>query len=228
MIDLHTHILPQIDDGSSSVRESIEMLKSMKRYGIEKVVATPHFYARKDTPESFLNRRQKSMHNLTKAIERLDMGSELPEVILGAEVHYFSGMSQCQAIRKLTMEGTNLLLLELPYRTWDESILEEVEAIERNLDLQVVIAHLDRYYTIGRNKGYIQELLQADVRIQVNIDAFLTFIGSRRMLKLLSEQRIYGLGSDAHNTKERQPRWAEFWKYVEKKKLKHLLVEMSK
>ena len=56
--DFHTHVLPGMDDGSASLSESIAMLREAFQQGITHVVATPHFYPQKDSPEEFLRRRQ--------------------------------------------------------------------------------------------------------------------------------------------------------------------------
>lgn len=219
MIDFHTHILPNIDDGSDNVGESIAMLKLLKAQGIQLVFATSHFYANHHTPQSFLKRRENAARKLREEVLRAGLEGTMPEIRLGAEVHYFSGISQCDAIRGLAIEGTNLLLLELPYGVWDESILEEIDAIERNLGMQVVLAHLDRYYVIGKNKLYIRRLLDMGILVQINIDAFLSFRSRRNVVKLMLEGRIYALGSDCHNLKERKPQWEALRNYIKKKNL---------
>ena len=61
-IDFHTHILPAVDDGSSCLEESVELLKMQKQRGVSTVVATPHFYPHRDKPEKFLERRNKAFH----------------------------------------------------------------------------------------------------------------------------------------------------------------------
>ena len=60
MVDFHSHILPALDDGSANVEESIAMLRAEAEQGITRVVATPHFYIRRDDPEAFLARRSRS------------------------------------------------------------------------------------------------------------------------------------------------------------------------
>lgn len=216
MIDFHTHILPSMDDGSRSIRESLDMLAKLKKQGIEKVIATSHFYANEDTPAHFLRRRDVSIKKL-----RASYVQEIPEIILGAEVYYFPGISYCEEIRNLVIEGSDLLLLEMPYGNWNEQILLEIEALSRNLEVRVVIAHIDRYYAHRRNRKYIQKLLNMDVLIQVNIDSFLIIRSRGLMLKLLRENRIDCLGSDCHNMSKRSPKWDEFYKYISKKKLQH-------
>jgi protein-tyrosine phosphatase len=88
--DFHSHILPGGDDGSRSVNESLKMLSLDADQGIRRVIATPHFYANHDTPERFLKRREAAWSHLREAVEGF---SGLPEIVLGAEVYYFPGMS---------------------------------------------------------------------------------------------------------------------------------------
>lgn len=221
MIDFHTHVLPGMDDGSKDVQESVEMLGKLRNQGIETVMATSHFYANHDTLDRFLQRRAKAVEELKSVYKE-----EKPEIVLGAEVHYFRGISNSENIEKLVIEGTNILLLELPYGEWDETILMEIEAIKRNLGLQVMIAHIDRYYLLGRNKSYIQQLLNMDVLIQVNIETFLSFRFSKRVLKLLLTGKIDALGSDCHNMSTRKPQWDSFMEYMNKKNAQTALEEL--
>ena len=89
MVDFHSHILPAVDDGSRNAAESLAMLRCEAEQGIRHVVATPHFYIRHDRPEDFLARRSRAGAELLR--ER-DRHPDLPEITLGAEVHFFSRM----------------------------------------------------------------------------------------------------------------------------------------
>ena len=95
IVDFHSHILPGIDDGSQSVEESLALLRMEAEQGIRRVVATPHFYPRHDTPDRFLRRRARA-----EEILRDEMAKEpgLPELCIGAEVYFFSGISESDAI----------------------------------------------------------------------------------------------------------------------------------
>ena len=69
IVDMHSHVLANVDDGSSSLAESVAMLRLEAQQGISRVVATPHFYAREDTPERFLDRRQEAVEADVKEIK---------------------------------------------------------------------------------------------------------------------------------------------------------------
>ena len=70
MMDFHTHILPGIDDGSSSIEESVEMIKMLKVQGVREVLLTPHFYAYLSSVESFAKERASAMNKLSEAIKK--------------------------------------------------------------------------------------------------------------------------------------------------------------
>lgn len=86
MMDFHTHLLPEMDDGSRSVEESLAMLKQMAAQNINWAAATPHFYAFQESPEQFLERRSASAAQLQK---EMSQWKDLPRISLGAEVRYY-------------------------------------------------------------------------------------------------------------------------------------------
>ncbi|MCD8010975.1 MAG: hypothetical protein LUF34_09435 [Lachnospiraceae bacterium] len=100
MIDFHSHILPGLDDGSSSIEESIEMLRLSARKGVKTMVATPHFYAQKEAPEHFLERRRQSWARLAPRLPE-----EAPEIYLGAEVYYYTRISNTENLSRLCIGG---------------------------------------------------------------------------------------------------------------------------
>ena len=83
MVDFHTHILPGIDDGSKDVEMSLAMLAAEKDQKVDKIIATPHFYAKQDSVQKFLERRRASYERLMHAYSR---DTEQIPILLGAEV----------------------------------------------------------------------------------------------------------------------------------------------
>ena len=100
--DIHSHVLPGIDDGSQSVEQSMEMLRHARKMGITRMVATPHFYAHNDNPAQFLQRRKEAEKKLRDAMADED----LPELVMGAEVYYFPGMSDAAELQDMTIGDT--------------------------------------------------------------------------------------------------------------------------
>lgn len=199
--DFHTHILPCVDDGSRSVKESLEMLRLCSRMGIHQVVLTPHFYPDRDHPEHFLARRKAALEALLEAAA----GEELPDLILGAEVYYFPNMSSSDALSRLTIGDSRYLLVEMPMCRWTERMYRELEMIRQNQGLTPIVAHLDRYLTPFTAGKTLRQVAELPVMVQVNGDFFLQRNSSRRALRMLDRGQIHLLGSDCHNLKDRKP-----------------------
>ncbi len=198
--DFHSHILPGIDDGSRSVEMSITMLQQMADRGIPRVVATPHFYANQDTPESFLARRAEA-----EALLRQEMikHEDMPELVVGAEVYYFAGMSRAEALRELTVGGTEYILVEMPFCTWTDAMLRELEKIRRYQGLEPIIAHVDRYISPLHQRKLPATLNDMGLLVQANSSFFRE--RSSYAMKLFKQGYIHLLGSDCHNLTDRAP-----------------------
>jgi len=204
-IDFHTHILPGIDDGSRTVEESLALLQQEKQQGIETVVLTPHFYPQSDRPEKFLSRRQQAFMQLAEAAEKQ---GEMPQLKLGAEVYYFNGIGSWEGLCDLAIEGTDYVLVEMPFAKWSDRMYDELDGIYRNLGLVPIIAHIDRYINVFTAKKVMERLSELKVAIQANAEFFNDRKTRSLALKLLKNSDINILGSDCHNLTERQPNLA--------------------
>lgn len=202
VIDFHTHVLPGIDDGSASVEESASMLRVEAGQGIRYVIATPHFYPQHDTPRRFLERRARAMAQL---LGEMPPEHDLPQVILGAEVYFFRGMSQSDQLERLTIGEKSCILIEMPPPPWTEEMYRELEQIWLNKGIIPIIAHIDRYVRPFRTYGIPERLAQLPVLVQANADFFLKKSTASMALRLLKADRIHLLGSDCHNMVSRKP-----------------------
>ena len=203
MIDFHSHILPNIDDGSRNVKMSLEMVYACMDQSVDTVCATPHYYATHRTPEHFLERRQEAWEALDAVLPE-----DAPHILLGAEVLYFPGISRMEELPSLCLEGTNILLLEMPFDSWSEYYIREVRELACSGRFTVMLAHIERYYA-KQPVSVWDEFLDLDILMQANADFFIPFRTKRKALNLLKEGRIHVLGSDAHNMTTRPPRLDE-------------------
>ncbi len=211
MIDWHSHILPGIDDGSRNVRESFDMLEMLSRQGVDKVVATPHFYADSNTVEEFLKKRENAYNSLIK-----EMPSGLPGIILGAEVCYYPGISNLSELSKLCIENTDLLLLEMPMAKWTAHTVNEVAEIVFSGEATVVLAHIDRYLKY-QNETAILKLRESGALMQLNTASFDSFTSRRKAIEYLRKGIVCFLGSDCHNTTTRKPETEKAIEYIRRK-----------
>ena len=202
LIDFHTHILPGIDDGSSSLEESIAMLRMTGEQGIRNVIATPHFYPQYDSLEHFLQRRDNAFATLC---EKTGEMSELPTVILGAEVYFFRGMSQSDSLDRLTIGEKKCILLEMPAISWTDEIYRELYEIHAQRGIVPIIAHVERYITPFNQGKVMRQLAELPVLVQANANFFVKRSTARMAARLLKEDRIHLLGSDCHNMVQRKP-----------------------
>ena len=202
MIDIHSHILPGMDDGSSSLEESLSMARESARQGVRLLAATPHFYATQEDPNSFLRRREKSLALLESAWQ-----DSFPTLLVGAEVRYFDGISRVEKIAHLTLDHTRILLLEMPFTSWSRRMVEEVVELQRSRGLQVLLAHVERY--LKDQDGQVWETFrQNGVWMQCNANFFLRWQTKRKAQALFKKGEIQMLGSDTHNMDTRPPNLA--------------------
>ena len=216
MIDFHTHILPGIDDGSQSIRESVSLLREEKRQGIEAVVATPHFYANENSPGDFLKKRERAWNRLEPYL-----WPELPHIYLGAEVQYFEGICSVEDIEDLRIVGTQLLLVEMPFTKWSDRVIEDVLELNDREGMQVVLAHIERYMAMQPDTIW-QELRSCGLLMQCNVSFFEGWRNKHRAMSMLKRGEIHFLGSDCHNMRSRRPNWdllpSQAWKIAERGK----------
>ena len=202
IIDFHSHILPGVDDGSGSLETSLAMLRMEAEQGIGHVIATPHFYPQQDSPERFLQRREQAMARLQ---EMMTPGENLPKVTLGAEVYFYRGMSESDQLSRLTIEGKNCILIEMPLPPWTEDMYQELEAIWVRRGILPIVAHVDRYIRPFRTYGIPKRLAELPVLVQANAEFFLNKHTSGMALRMLKQDKIHLLGSDCHNLSTRRP-----------------------
>lgn len=224
--DFHSHILPGIDDGSSSVEESIKLLEIAAEQGIERIVATPHFYANHDSPERFLERRAMAEALLKEAVKDRD---DLPEIEIGAEVHFFHGISDSEFLPQLTISNKRFILIEMPDSVWTEGMYSELKDIYYQRGITPIIAHMDRYIAPFRTRKIPEKFAKLPVLVQANASFFLQGgLTSRLALKLIKEDKIQLLGSDCHNLTKRPPKLGFAAGVIEKKLGKEFLERIER
>jgi len=211
VLDIHSHILPKFDDGSKSTEMSLQMLKSSAEQGVTTIVSTSHFYADSESPEQFLRRRHSARHRLESRLS----GSE-PDILYGAEVLYYPGISHSDEVSKLAIESTSLILIELPFTPWSESIFDELIAFQYNHKLNIVLAHVERYLDIQKRSIY-RTMLDQPFLFQCNAEAFTMRRTRKLAMELMDNEMLHFLGTDCHNVTDRAPNMNKAQEVVEKR-----------
>ena len=205
LVEIHSHVLPYIDDGSKDLETSLEILNIYKDQGVTDIFATPHFLPMEMTLEEFLTNRQESLDLLMAEIE----GKDYPAIHLGAEVYYFSGISKSEDVKKLKYEGTNFILVELPIDTISDYLLSDIRNIRNNLGLMPIIAHIERVYYQKGFKNLLKLFDSGDALAQVNASTFLNKSSLRIAKKLIKSGYVDFIASDTHAVEYRSPKIEE-------------------
>lgn len=209
MTDLHTHILPGIDDGAKSVEASLEMLRMEQSQGVDTVVLTPHFYRDQENPKRFLQRRKDAVLALGRRV--LEMTQEerdcLPRMVLGAEVAWWPTMAEWDELPELCIGETKHMLLELPFSPWNDRMIDQLHEFYGRTGITPVLAHLERYMKIQRQE-YIDEVLRLGFPVQVSADVLLRPLARGRVLKMLRQGQAQIVASDCHECSNRVPNLA--------------------
>lgn len=212
MIDMHTHILPHLDDGAKDTASALELLRLEVEQGVEEVVFTSHFYGKHRSPEQFLEKRNAAYARLKE---------HFPEGLktrLGAEVHFTGrNMPENDALCKLAIEGTKYILIEFPFTTaWTGELLDRLNDFILETGYTPIIAHAERYSEIQKNPALISELVYMGCLIQVNVGSFLDKKERKLAFAILKHGFAHCLGTDAHDPISRKPKIIEAKLAVEK------------
>ena len=211
MIDWHCHILPDVDDGSRSVDESLALLKMMLEQGVNIAVAAPHFYANDESVTDFLERRRKSFEDLKGFL-----AVQLLDIRLGAEVRYYPGIGKLSELERLCIEDSKLLLLEMPIEKWTEYTVRELTDIASSRGIKLILAHVERYLSMQNNAAW-NKLYEAGIFMQANASFFADFRTKRKALSFLQSGQVHLIGSDCHNVKHRPPSIGRAYEIIRKK-----------
>lgn len=201
-LDIHAHILPNVDDGAKDMEAALQLLELLKQNEVTDVVATPHFYPDTDNAEEFFENISDAYNSLKQQI----LYKELPNVYLGCELRYFSGMGKSRAIKQFVISGTNYLLLELPYGApITKTVLQDVMDIVDIQGLVPIIAHIERYSKVSGFKKLLKLVSCGYAKAHINAGAIVSKETARLSDKLIKGGYISYLASDTHSVVHRPP-----------------------
>ncbi|GAC1632397.1 MAG: tyrosine protein phosphatase [Ktedonobacteraceae bacterium] len=203
MIDVHLHILPNIDDGPQSMQESLELAHALVQEGVRFAVATPHYNDEyKQCPAAEIRERVAVVQG---ELNRYGIPLRL---FAGHEVLIKPGlMDDIRAGRVATLNGSNYLLLEL----WNSNWIPETEQVIFELcsnGIVPIIAHPERYHAIQKDPSRLAALEQQGVLAQVTTSSLLGIYGNtvrRTAETLLKKDLIHIIATDAHGLRKRRP-----------------------
>lgn len=212
MIDIHCHILPEVDDGSRSLKESIEMALIAKEQGIKKIVNTSHYH-----PDFRYKKGAELLKELNDFNNVLKENKIDIEVVIGNEIYYTKDLiKQIDDLDFYTLNNSRYILIELPPTNFPSDLCNIVyELKEKNY--VPVFAHVERYREVQENPELIYDVINAGAIIQINSHSILGKSGKelqRTCNTLISRNMVHVVGTDAHSSRRRTPIFLDAYKYV--------------
>ena len=214
MIDIHSHLIPNVDDGAKSPEETIELIKEAREAGITDIILTPHY---------IINSYEQNAETLILLKDKLQqiINSENIKVNLhiGMEVYITDNLVEILKQNKiLTLAGSKYLLMELPLNT-NVQYLDMVifKLIEDNII--PIIAHPERYKFVQEDPSKVRELIESGCLIQSNIGSILGIYGkkAKKTIKyLLNNDLINFIATDTHRKNTIYPLLEKGIKKIEK------------
>lgn len=214
-IDIHSHILPQVDDGSKSLEQTIKMLNIAYSEGVGAIIATPHYH--EGRYEKKVAELEDTLNYIRESIEDMMPGLEL---YLGSEIYYSQEcISMLENGHIPTLAGSKYILVEF-------SPGVEYSYMKNNMQKCLfggylpILAHVQRYKCLKENIDLVEELIDTGIYIQLNAKSILGQEGrkiKKFSRKLLKNNLIHIIATDTHNELGRSPSIKQCVKYLKKK-----------
>lgn len=197
IIDIHSHILPGIDDGARTFDDSIAIIRELANQGITDIIATPHYI----DETVYVSPRAKNLKLLAKLKDILNAESIPVNIYLGNEIYINEGIIELLKKKRISsLADSKYLLVELPM---DEEYPNYVDYLEDliNYGYKVVLAHPERYTIAQKDFDVLDELYEAGVLLQCNLGSITGKYGraAQKLAKKLAKNKmIFAFGSDIH------------------------------
>jgi len=199
LYDIHSHILPEVDDGARSLKETKAMLEMAYQQGIRGIIATPHYHGRLDP--SIFELWRRAYRRTEKAARAI---ADDLMIYQGAEIYYDAAiLSVLKQGAPITLANSSYVLLEFPYEI-DFTYLSFAVNELRYQGYYPILAHIERYQVL-RNSDNVVKLREYGAHMQINAAALISggFVLRGYLLKLIKKGLIDVIGTDMHNTTTR-------------------------
>lgn len=196
MVDFHTHILPNVDDGSKSNEETLHMIEEAQKAGFDKIVCTSHYI------ENYYEVNKECRQAYIEEIsEKLKEKKEDINLYLGNEVYISENIVQLLENNSIcTINNSSYLLFELPLSAKPINLYDAIYDMLQ-YKLVPILAHPERYSFIQQEPELVFELIEKGVLMQSNYGSFVGQYGKKAQIiakKMLKNDMIHFLGTDVH------------------------------
>lgn len=197
MIDLHSHIIYDIDDGSKSIEESIEMLKELSISGVSDIFLTPHYIL----DSKMQNTKKEKIEKFNIILEEIKKNNIDINIYLGNEIYIDSEIIKKINKEALTLNNSKYILLEFPMSGEFNNSYGIISGLIKK-GYKVVLAHPERYETVKKDIHVLDEYKEIGVLFQCNTGSLFGEYGKdskKTLIKLLKNNYIDLIGSDIHH-----------------------------
>lgn len=212
MIDIHCHILPNVDDGSESLEESIEMAKIAESEGITKIVNTSHCHF--DFKYKKGNELKLELEKFNQALKEENINIE---VLLGNELYYTSDLiERFDELDFFSMNNSKYILMEFSPINFPKNIEDVIYEIKIRGYIPI-IAHAERYKQVQEDVNIVLDCIKEGALIQVNASSILGKNGENvedTSKKLLDNNMVHFVATDAHSSNRRRPLIKDSYNYI--------------
>ena len=197
MIDIHAHILPEMDDGAQSRRMAFDMCKLAVNSGVTDIIATPHMldlYAGSEFDEKVTTRIQY----MNRLMKEYDIALTIHR---GAEVYASKDILYSPDLKPYTLAGSRYLLFEFEFAEATLNYAKEVSSVILSQDLIPVLAHPERYHFTFSDYENINRLADCGVLFQCNLGSLTGELGKRESIlarEMINNGAVSFLATDAH------------------------------
>lgn len=196
MIDIHSHIIPNVDDGARSVEETFNILKEAQEAGFTDVILTSHFLLNyyETNAQELIFWKEKLQEVLKKQGTKINLHS-------GMEIYITNQMEELLENKKiLTLANSRYMLIELPLATNVKYFDYVVYYLEAK-GIKPIIAHPERYKCVQKDPDIVEEYIEKGCLIQCNYGSIVNLYGreaEKTIKTLLKKNQVHFLGSDVH------------------------------
>ncbi len=210
--DIHTHILPGIDDGAENIEAAIRLIAAEEEMGVTDIALTPHFRMSETPLDDFLSARNASFEALLQTLKEKELFPEM-RFHLGAEVRYDPNLIHLD-IGRLCIGNSSYLLLEptgnIPFN------FENTVSFMLSRGITPIIAHIERYDYLLRDPGFLERLIDSGAVLQCNASAVCGKNRSSTAVKLIKRGFVDLIASDCHSIDRRPPNLSYAYKKIKK------------
>ena len=207
MIDFHTHILPNIDDGSRSIEETFNLIKEAKNVGFEAIISTSHYieeYYETNAPE-----REVWINAIYENLQAKNIDINL---YLGNEIYLSENIIKLLEEGKAsTINDTSYVLFEMPLNAEPMNLYDVIYEMMQ-YKLVPILAHPERYSFVQKEPELIYDLIEKGVLMQANFGSILGIYGEKAQIivkKFFENNMIHFLGTDVHRQNSIYPKVPE-------------------